>query len=355
MSALERNEQTYSAHHFIETKEKRMMERLGGSLDVFSLGRHSHTLTERPGGRYGAVPSSTSWQLSHGREVSFDRSTSASASSSSGGPCALPSLGVFARDAESRVQEGFAYCLDRGNGQLTRLIPADVLPPLNEVPAREAQTRGMVVLPPLRADAPKGGFEMNCPVTVKKHADCALLPASPSGSRKAKIYCDKWIHEGVCAFTQQGCKYKHEMPFDEATQHSLGLFQGFPAWWRKRLEDIARPHPDRDPGRGEAAKMREGGVKERWPEGFGFHSGTRGPPAQTGLSRHGLTGRRQVGSGGLVQLGTHCTAEQTIIRQWLMGQWEHDQEHRGQQFFTSTTSKPFEPGDQMTGCFVLES
>jgi hypothetical protein len=31
--------------------------------------------------------------------------------------------------------------------------------------------------------------------------------------RREKIYCDKWIHEGVCAFNHLRCKYKHEIPF----------------------------------------------------------------------------------------------------------------------------------------------
>lgn len=58
--------------------------------------------------------------------------------------------------------------------------------------------------------------------------------------RRAKVYCDKWVHEGVCAFTQQGCKYKHEMPFDKVTQHQLGLFHGLPAWWKKHQAELAR-------------------------------------------------------------------------------------------------------------------
>lgn len=58
--------------------------------------------------------------------------------------------------------------------------------------------------------------------------------------RRPKVYCDKWVHEGVCAFTQQGCKYKHEMPFDKVTQHALGLFHGFPAWWKKHQADLSR-------------------------------------------------------------------------------------------------------------------
>jgi len=51
--------------------------------------------------------------------------------------------------------------------------------------------------------------------------------------RREKIYCDKWIHEGVCAFTQLGCKYKHEMPTDKATQLSLGLNHGIPNWYKR--------------------------------------------------------------------------------------------------------------------------
>lgn len=49
------------------------------------------------------------------------------------------------------------------------------------------------------------------------------------GSRELheKIYCDKWIHDGTCAFIQQGCKYKHEMPNDRETQEHLGLFDGY--------------------------------------------------------------------------------------------------------------------------------
>lgn len=52
--------------------------------------------------------------------------------------------------------------------------------------------------------------------------------------RREKIYCDKWVHEGTCAFTQVGCKYKHEMPMDKATQVSLGLNHGVPNWYRRQ-------------------------------------------------------------------------------------------------------------------------
>ena len=51
-------------------------------------------------------------------------------------------------------------------------------------------------------------------------------------TRRQKVYCDKWIHDGTCAFTQLGCKYKHEMPLDRATQLSLGLNHGIPKWYK---------------------------------------------------------------------------------------------------------------------------
>ncbi|KAK7397853.1 hypothetical protein QQX98_012787 [Neonectria punicea] len=141
--------------------------------------------------------------------------------------------------AESGGLEGYAYCLDRGNGQYTRLVPADLLPPLNEVPARQPGPGGMVVLPTLQSAPPQGVVEMNRPVTVKEHID-NIVATGPGHRKKLKIYCDKWIHDGLCAFTQQGCRYKHEMPFDQATQHSVGLFQGLPTWWRKRQADIQK-------------------------------------------------------------------------------------------------------------------
>lgn len=82
------------------------------------------------------------------------------------------------------------------------------------------------------------------PTHVASNGHPGIGPGSSSGAppnqRRPKIYCDKWVHEGVCAFTQQGCKFKHEMPSDKATQHSLGLFHGFPQWWKKHQADLAR-------------------------------------------------------------------------------------------------------------------
>ncbi|KAI0881703.1 uncharacterized protein GGS22DRAFT_191890 [Annulohypoxylon maeteangense] len=231
----------------------------------------------------------------------------------------------------------YAYCFDRGNGQYTRLIPADMLPPLKDVPALQPGCAGMMVLP-LPRGLPQNGRSSNTEMVILKTPNTPTSPSdtiqnridtivastpptpphhqsshsissggingttgpnasgpggqgphhnhgapypttgavqqpfdtpNPNGShggratsggqgthggsghhghgaggqqpqRRPKVYCDKWVHEGVCAFTQQGCKYKHEMPFDKVTQHALGLFHGFPAWWKKHQADLSR-------------------------------------------------------------------------------------------------------------------
>ncbi|KAF6816238.1 chromatin remodeling complex subunit [Colletotrichum sojae] len=145
------------------------------------------------------------------------------------------------RDSMGVDTSGFyAYCLDRGNGNYTRLVPADCLPPLVGIPAVQHGADGMLVLPAPRGldpQIPPGGTVQ--PVTFKKRID-HIIASSPATPKKPKIYCDKWVHEGVCAFTQQGCKYKHEMPLDKATQHSLGLFHGLPTWWKKQQVELQR-------------------------------------------------------------------------------------------------------------------
>lgn len=161
-------------------------------------------------------------------------------------------------EAASGGLEGYAYCLDRGNGQYTRLIPADVLPPLNEIPARQPGPPGMVILPELHVAPPQGVAPLNKPVTMKtwqtqmgpvsdvlQNQIDQIVATSPVITKRPKIYCDKWIHDGQCAFAQQGCKFKHEMPFDKATQHSLGLFQGLPGWWKRLQVELRRQEEDR--------------------------------------------------------------------------------------------------------------
>ncbi|KAI0186396.1 hypothetical protein EV127DRAFT_172987 [Xylaria flabelliformis] len=177
--------------------------------------------------------------------------------------------------SDAQLDGSFAYCYDRGNGQYTRLIPADMLPALHNIPALEQSCAGMLVVPQPRASPPNGHSSNTQPVslrcvpskpttsanTIQSRIDniVAATPQTPAylpghvgggpsllhntspNHRRVKVYCDKWVHEGVCAFTQQGCKYKHEMPEDQETQRMLGLFHGYPQWWKKRQADLSRP------------------------------------------------------------------------------------------------------------------
>lgn len=58
------------------------------------------------------------------------------------------------------------------------------------------------------------GFDGTTPTRALTHYGGS---GSDGGPRREKVYCDKWIHDGTCAFTQQGCKYKHEMPRGRTT------------------------------------------------------------------------------------------------------------------------------------------
>lgn len=144
----------------------------------------------------------------------------------------------------------YAYALDRGNGQYTRLIPADCIPPPFNM-ARLQGPEGLIILSPPRGPPPpevlyNTGYDTTQPVigtgrpssrssdAVQSTIDSivANLPQAPK--KRVKVYCDKWLHEGVCAFAQQGCRYKHEMPMDKATQHAVGLFNGLPKWYKAK-------------------------------------------------------------------------------------------------------------------------
>ena len=49
-----------------------------------------------------------------------------------------------------------------------------------------------------------------------------------------KRWCSYWIQKGECAYTQQGCKYLHEMP-DLATLRTIG-FTHVPFWYKQNQE-----------------------------------------------------------------------------------------------------------------------
>jgi hypothetical protein len=74
---------------------------------------------------------------------------------------------------------------------------------------------------------------------VRKSETAIKISRTPSSSPKSsseqkdKIYCSYWIRSGECDYTQQGCRYKHEMP-DKATLASIG-FRTVPRWWQEKV------------------------------------------------------------------------------------------------------------------------
>ncbi|RYP71097.1 hypothetical protein DL771_005031 [Monosporascus sp. 5C6A] len=284
--------------------------------------------------------------------------------SSTGDTAEVVGAGSGSVFSDAQLDASYAYCFDRGNGQFTRLVPADMLPPLRDVPAVQYGCAGMLVLPLPRA-LPPGGRSGNAnvnaePVSFRSRIDniVASTPSTPThhqaptssstaaghhshahshshphhhslaasstnpstntastnkkppphpGShhhqphqqqqqqqRRPKIYCDKWVHEGVCAFTQQGCKYKHEMPFDKVTQHQLGLFHGFPAWWKKHQAELAR---QRDPGPPPSPLDSVGGAGGRDSRGGGGCEDDEGR-LEMEVGERFFTGRSRGAAGG---------------------------------------------------------
>ena len=47
-----------------------------------------------------------------------------------------------------------------------------------------------------------------------------------------KIWCTHWITTGNCKYQQVGCKYKHEIPFDEETRLRIGVRE-IPRWFQE--------------------------------------------------------------------------------------------------------------------------
>jgi hypothetical protein len=55
-----------------------------------------------------------------------------------------------------------------------------------------------------------------------------------------KEYCSYWLRRGECDYAQQGCQFKHEMPYDLPTLNRLGL-NDIPVWYR-RMYKLASLH-----------------------------------------------------------------------------------------------------------------
>ncbi|KAF9770250.1 hypothetical protein IL306_012224 [Fusarium sp. DS 682] len=246
-SSMELSQHSFSNHsHAVGGNGYPVQPSYGGWQQISQVCQPSAPRSMKSGNWRGSQPSSHPMSsIVTGTNYSLTGSPShPSPSNGNGGPVSI-----------SDCLNGYAYCVKRPDGRYARLVPADMLPALNELPATQASAQGMVLLPDLHMQPPQGVAGMNQPVTFKAPSGPAsdilqtridrIVATSPAQQRRTKIYCDKWIHDGTCAFTQQGCKYKHEMPFDKATQQSLGLFHGFPKWWRDLQEELQK-NRDRD-------------------------------------------------------------------------------------------------------------
>lgn len=121
---------------------------------------------------------SANWR---GPRPSIDSITAGVNNYSLTGPNTSP--GVSSSDAPVSISDclnGYAYCVQRPDGKYTRLVPADMLPALNEVPAKQASAQGMVLLPDLHMQPPQGVAKMNQPMTVKVRE---RLTAHPTPAR----------------------------------------------------------------------------------------------------------------------------------------------------------------------------
>ncbi|KAH6713073.1 hypothetical protein BKA61DRAFT_483753 [Leptodontidium sp. MPI-SDFR-AT-0119] len=218
---------------------------------------------------------------------------------------------------KDQLDTAYAYGIRREDGSFTRLLRADEFPaagippcqgpeglmvlpapmqhaPSPNTPDRMVPTEVVQKLPPVNFVAQRHGLPMR-PASydsTQQHIDSIVQSStiSPPARRREKIFCDKWIHEGVCAFTQMGCKYKHEMPLDKATQLTLGLNHGIPSWYRRAYAITLRPSsppmppmfsPPSNGSRTEGPWRRLEGLPPKMGGGNRSAFGPIGPPPQT--------------------------------------------------------------------------
>ena len=64
--------------------------------------------------------------------------------------------------------------------------------------------------------------------TASRTTPVTSQPAAQIANKKE--YCSHWLHRGECAYTQSGCRYKHEMPTDQETLEKCGIRE-IPRWF----------------------------------------------------------------------------------------------------------------------------
>lgn len=72
-----------------------------------------------------------------------------------------------------------------------------------------------------------------------KHSKVPATTQGTAGTFGKKVYCSFWCRTGCCDYTQQGCKFLHEIPQDPEIRESMGL-RDFPTWMQ---EEPRGPRP----------------------------------------------------------------------------------------------------------------
>lgn len=83
----------------------------------------------------------------------------------------------------------------------------------------------------------QSGAETAARIGYQSRTNVIQAPSGNIPDPDKKEYCTYWLRTGECAFTQQGCLYKHEMPATLEKLQELG-FRRWPEWWQKVHQQV---------------------------------------------------------------------------------------------------------------------
>ena len=120
-----------------------------------------------------------------------------------------------------------------------------------------AQRLGQDVLPHALTDLAQGARTVGAnvmhsasseddPSTKTCRLDRVDMLQKKQRRRGKKVYCTHWLSKGNCAYMQQGCIYKHEIPKDQETWESLG-FHTIPGWLHSKSSAWIDQHSQKSP------------------------------------------------------------------------------------------------------------
>ena len=108
----------------------------------------------------------------------------------------------------------------------------------------------------------------------------SIADAGDRGPKKK--YCSHWILNGVCAYMQVGCRYKHEIPLDKETRTLIVGGAKIPAWfrespgWSSWLQQVKPEEREELCGRGRHEDVSMAQPSGRRSDRSGSHVSSRG-------------------------------------------------------------------------------